>query len=223
MDNYINNIKNINCIDDLTQLIANIGLFYDDRNLYGKYQNFMLEKGQGGLWQNPEELATFLWNNKQLFIDSDIQSYLDIGTFNGYTTFVIVEFLKAFVNPNIRVKTIDPFILIHPIMSSYISQYFHQTTIEGVQEEYDLVFIDGLHEYPGPSNDFNHVSKYAKIVFFHDITDRHCPAVRDTFAQLAPLYEHNIVNLSGDLFGIGLLNLQKGCDFRTQVEDSLLG
>jgi hypothetical protein len=209
MENYINKLKDVNCIEHLTNLICDMGLFYDDRNLYGKYQQYMLPEGQGGLWQNPEELATFLWNNKQLFIDSNIQSYLDIGTFNGFTTFVIVEFLKAFVNPNLRVKTIDPYILIHPTMATYISQYFEQTTIEGVHEEYDLVFIDGLHEHPGPSNDFNHVSKYAKLVFFHDIADRHCPAVRSTFEQLASLYDHNIVNLSGDLFGIGLLNLQK--------------
>jgi hypothetical protein len=202
-------MEKVRSVDDLTKFICTIGLFYDNRNLYGKYQSFMLPEGHGGLWQNPEELATFLWSNKQLFIDAKIQSYLDIGTFNGYTTFVIVEFLKTFVNPDIRVKTIDPFVLIHPNMVDYIMPYFQQTTIEGINEEYDLVFIDGLHEHPGPSNDFDHVSKYATLVFFHDVTDRHCPAVRETFARLAQMYDHSLTNLSGDLFGIGLLDLRK--------------
>jgi hypothetical protein len=208
MENYLNNISSVTNATELCNLICNIGLHYDERDLYGEYKKFMNPKGQGGLWQNPMELATFLIDNKQLFIDTDIKSYLDIGTFTGFTTFVIVEFLRAHVNKDIRVKTIDPNIWFKNKDSEpYISTYYNQCTIYSIKEEYDLVFIDGLHEHPGPMNDFNFVKKFAKIVFFHDISDKHCPDVVETFNKLSRIYESRRTCLNQGVFGIGILKL----------------
>jgi len=176
--------------------------------LYGEYEQFMRPYGQGGLWQNPMELATFLWDNKDLF--QQVKSYLDIGTFTGFTTFVIVEFLKAHVSKDIRVKTIDPENWFAGQESErYIQSYYSQMTVDNLQpgEEYDLIFIDGMHDSPGPSHDFDSVKKFAKFVFFHDITDKYCPYVIETFDRLSSQYESRRTCLTPGTFGIGLLKL----------------
>jgi Methyltransferase domain len=208
MENYIKNVSNIKSAADLCSLICSIGLFYDNRGLYGEYEKYMNPPGCGGLWQNPMELATFLWENKQLF--TQVRSFLDIGTFNGYTTFVIVEFLKAHVSPDIRVKTIDPNIHFHgQATEPYIRSYFTQSTIDDLApgEEYDLVFIDGFHDEPGPLHDFNSVKAFAKFVFFHDIADRWCPYVTETFNKLSTVYDTRRTCLTPGVFGIGIIIL----------------
>jgi hypothetical protein len=42
-------MNNVNSVEDLTKFICSIGLFYDCRNLYGKYNEFMLPVDNGGL------------------------------------------------------------------------------------------------------------------------------------------------------------------------------
>jgi hypothetical protein len=208
MDNYISKVPNVASSTELCSLICSIGLFNDERGIYGQYNDFMRPSGQGGLWQNPMELATFLWDNRQLF--SQVRSYLDIGTFNGFTTFVIVEFLRAHVSRDIRVKTIDPNIHFSgQDTERYIRPYFSKCTIDSLEpgEEYDLVFIDGLHEKPGPSHDFDSVKNFAKFVFFHDIADKYCPYVVETFDRLSSQYESKRTCLTDGVFGIGLIIL----------------
>lgn len=209
MDTYVNNVPGVRSAADLCALICSIGLFHEPRGLYGEYQEFMRPQGQGGLWQNPMELATFLWDNKQVFVDAGVKSYLDIGTFNGFTTFVIVEFLRAWVCRDLRVKTVDPNNhFAGQDTERYILPYYSQCTVDDIQEEYDLVFIDGLHEEPGPQHDFDKVKSFAKLVFFHDINDRHCPFVVSTFKQLETHYVSRKTCLSPDVFGIGILDLR---------------
>lgn len=207
MDSFVHNVAGVRSAADLCALICSIGLFHEPRGLYGEYQRFMRPEGQGGLWQNPLELATFLWDNKQLFVDAGVKSYLDIGTFNGFTTFVIVEFLRAWVCRDLRAKTIDPNNWFAGQETERYIDYYCQCTVDDITEEYDLVFIDGLHEEPGPSHDFDAVKEFAKLVFFHDINDRHCPYVVSTFKNLETQYESKKTCLSHGVFGIGILNL----------------
>ena len=204
MDNYIHNVSGVKSIGELTSLLCGIGLQYDDRKLYGKYQCYMNAPGRGGLWQDPEELATFLWEAKNIF--KGMTSYLDIGTFNGFTTCVIVEFLKAHVNKDIRVKTVDPCNHIHPSVLEYVYPYYSQGTVDDIGDEtYDIVFIDGDHSEPGPMHDFEKVKSFAKVVFFHDISDNYCPYVIKTFKELSKQYTS--WGVTQNRFGIGYIIL----------------
>ncbi|NBS68027.1 hypothetical protein EBT31_03815, partial [bacterium] len=206
-ENYLQKVGQVTNTDELCRLICDIGLYYDTRGIYNEWAFAMNEQGQGGLWQNPMELAKFLWGTKDMFKNAGVNSYLDIGTFNGFASFVIIYFLKAHVCPSLRVRTIDPYNSIHPLVAPYISQYYRQETIDENFEQWDLVFIDGNHQHPGPIHDFQSIRSSAKFAFFHDIVDRFCPDVQTTFQKVARHYRTIKFVERGDQFGIGLVIL----------------
>jgi len=208
-DVFIRELPNVCNEQDLCNLICSLGLYRDTRGIYGQYERFQVEKG--GVWQDPFELATFLWNSKQDF--RHVTSYLDIGTFNGYTFFIIMSFLKAFVNPDIKCKTVDPYDFVDDkTILPYIFPYYERCTSDEIrerQEQYDLVFIDGCHEAPWPRKDFDNCKNFASIVFFHDVVDKWCPDVRAIFEELASVHQTKKYVLSHDkrTFGIGVVFL----------------
>lgn len=207
-DNFLEKLPAITNEKDLCDLICTLGLFKDNRPIYGQYTHYQVE--QGGAWQDPMELATFLWSSRDDF--RGINSYLEIGTFTGYTFFIILNFLKTFVNPFIRAKTVDPNIFIDPEIMPYIQPYFQRGTSEDVKDEqYDLVFIDGCHEAPWPQIDLDNVKDKSNIIFFHDIVDVHCPFVKETFQNIAFINKHKIYTLAckPDLFGIGIIFMNR--------------
>jgi len=125
--------------EQIINLILEKKLFIDNRgNMYGeKYNNFLSHNS--GLWQHPDEFSDLL-----LFLqDKKIKTFLNIGTFNGYTFNFISDFLNKF--NSVECITIDP-INHNPI-------------------------IDGLHTYNGVKNDYINVGQYAKYCVFHDIND----------------------------------------------------
>jgi len=76
---------------DLCRAICELGLRKDERDIYGAYARHQVE--DGGVWQDPMELATFLWNSREDF--KDVRSFLEIGTFTGYSFFIIHTFLST--------------------------------------------------------------------------------------------------------------------------------
>jgi len=207
MDQYIEKVGQVSSADELCRLICDIGLYYDTRSIYAEWSFCMLEQGQGGIWQNPMELAKFLWGTKDILRKAGVKSYLDIGTFNGFTFCIISHFLRAHVCPDIKVKTIDPWKSIHPTVSKYVLPYYAQESIDDNFDSWDLVFIDGNHTHPGPIHDFQSVRGFAKFVFFHDIVDRFCPDVRSTFERVATRYKTIKFIERQDQFGIGFVIL----------------
>lgn len=206
-DLFLKNLPYIKNQNELTNLICTLGLFYDNRNLYKEYEKFMVQDG-GGIWQNPEELATFLWETKTLFKENNIKSYLDIGTFNGYTFFIISNFLKVFVNKDIKVCSIDPEIHIEHSIKEYIKNDIKNCTSFDIFDSFDLVFIDGCHTGEWPMNDFKNALKLnCKFAFFHDIVDKYCPDVNKTWSIISKEFKTNEFCKSRDTFGIGLVNL----------------
>lgn len=108
----------------------------------------------------------------------DIKSVFEIGTWEGNTT------LLMWLHPNIKLlKTID-------ICKEYGHSYHKPKGTYGVyvtythviretisslnyipkeNEQYDLIFIEGNHEYDFVKNDFNLALKFnPKIIAFHD-------------------------------------------------------
>jgi len=211
-ENFILNIPNVTNENELCDLICTLGLFHDNRNIYENYNMYQLANNAGGLWQNPLELSTFLWNIKDIFINANVSSFLEIGTFTGYTFFVVNEFLKAHVCPTLISKTIDPNNFIRSDILPYICEYIQTGTIDDIiqnKEQYDFVFIDGLHENPGPTHDFISIESFAKFACFHDVVDRYCPDVVAAFKEYSAKYPSKIFSLSTvQCFGIGLLQLQ---------------
>lgn len=210
-DKFKSDLVDVKCIDDLCIAICHLGLYKDDRGIYGNYNAYQVDDW-GGVWQDPMELATFLWNSREDF--KNVTSYLDIGTFNGYTFFVIMSFLKQFVNSDIKCKTIDPLDMMrNDDIRPYILPYYECCTSNDIalrNEQYDLVFIDGCHEAPWPMIDFNNSKSFASIVFFHDIVDKWCPDVRATFDTVSHSYYTKRYVLSHDkaTFGIGVAYLK---------------
>lgn len=122
--------------------------------------------GKGyGIEQNPHELATFLVRMQEL----GVQSVLEIGT--GYKA-GLARFLAH--EMGWKVTTVD------------INDYGH--SFEGIEfivsnnprklshSYYDLVFIDGDHDYDSVRKDFEAYAPIkAKVMAFHDIMgDRDC-------------------------------------------------
>ena len=206
-ERFIAGLDNVTKWEDLCELICNLGLFMDNRKIYDDYEPFQV--ATGGCWQNPRELAIFLWDSQESF--KGAESYLDIGTFNGYTFFVIMNFLKKFVNPAIRCKTIDPCNHITPSILPYVLPYYECCTSDEVNEQYDIVFIDGCHEAPWPMRDFENFCNSSSVVFFHDVVDKWCPDVAEAFGVAAESWvtKKYVYTKNQATFGFGIVLLDQ--------------
>ena len=172
--------------DGLAELIGSLGLFADNRDLYApRFAHRQLDKG--GMWQEPSELAEALWSLRDELraVHALHQQperplrFLEIGTFTGYTFFVIREFIRAHVTSNLLARTYDPNDLVSDDIRAWIERDFVRgTSAEAAEAPWDFVFIDGCHEAPWPLLDFERLHTGAKIVMFHDVVDRYCPDVR---------------------------------------------
>jgi len=189
--------------EELYDYICSIGLFNDGRPVYDdKHIKYISPIQASGIWQNPEELTDYLLYLKTL----SFNSYLDIGTFNGYTTKIIYDYIKTHINPKIKFKTIDPFVCLNPEIVFGEGEY-ENITIEQITEPYDFVFIDGNHEY-GFIKDFEYAVKNAKYAAFHDINDKYCQNVVNFWnTEVKPKYYHIEFKYSTNNFGIGVATL----------------
>ena len=169
--------------EQIINLILEKKLFIDNRgNMYGqKYNNFLSHNS--GLWQHPDEFSDLL-----LFLqDKKIKTFLNIGTFNGYTFNFISDFLNKF--NSVECTTIDP-INHNPIIDERFT-YLSTVSDEFLNQKYDLVFIDGLHTYNGVKNDYINVGQYAKYCVFHDINDMFVKTHPDNNGGV-PLFWHEL-------------------------------
>lgn len=190
--------------EELHDYICSSGLFNDGRPIYDdKHLQYMRPVQTTGIWQHPDELTDYLLYLKTL----SFNSYLDIGTFNGFTTKIIYDYIKAQINPNIKFKTIDPYVFLNPEVVFGEGEY-ENITIEQINEPYDFVFIDGNHEF-GFIKDFEYAEKNAKYAAFHDVNDKHCPNVVNFWNTVVkPKYAHKEFKYSkNNVFGIGVATL----------------
>lgn len=168
--NFKNNIKNVKNAVELERLITQMGIynFPKEAMVNPRYTRFLYEANTNkGLWNDPMVMASFLWSNKDAWKADNVSSVLEIGTFTGYGFFVVSEFMKAFVNPNMQFKTIDIAALdVNSPAYAHVKDYFQQsdsTQLNG--EKYDLVLVDGSTEKEWVTKDLENTRSTAKYIY----------------------------------------------------------
>lgn len=131
-----------------------------------------------GFAQHPQELAEAL-----VFLSNfEVKTFLEIGSFLGWTTSVIAAYLSRF-NKYLEVTTIDvqnvfkfyqyvkhilPITYLVPVTSKHLKG-----------KEFDVCFIDGNHCGDWPKDDYNNIGRFSRICMFHDIL--HAKDVKSTW------------------------------------------
>ncbi len=152
-----------------------------------------------GIYQVPEQ-----WSKLLIFLsDFKLESYLEIGVFNGGNYLFTREYLKRF-NPDIETFGLD---IDHQYLNSDIQKLVTGLVI-GTSEtnkgkQFDFVFIDAMHTYEWVTKDWQNIGQYAKICAFHDINDKTLPDMARFWNELKK--DKNYIEfLDKDIFGIGL-------------------
>ncbi len=130
-----------------------------------------------GIYQTPNQIAKAL----VYLSDFKIESYLEVGVFQGGNFLFVSEYLKRF-NPSIRCIGIDPTGYMNPEIMQIIEKEiwisFKSITSDYILgQEFDLVFIDGDHSAEWVNKDWNNVGSKAKICLIHDIQESSCPDI----------------------------------------------
>ena len=193
-------------MQNLIQQIKKNGIYIDSRgNLYGSKYNDCINTNFG-LWQKPAEFSALL----TILNTQSIQTFLNIGTFNGYTFNFVSDYLNA-IRPTSCI-TVDPNDFIGS-NKKYPYIYLSCTSDTFKNIPFDLVFIDGDHSYQAVKKDWENVGKFAKVIVFHDIHDpKDCPDVRKFWNELTNLASEDFdileikeVTETHEFMGIGIL------------------
>ena len=219
-DHFKLSLPGVSGVDELCDLIVTLGLYRDERAdvLYHRFLPYQVAR-PGGLWQDPFELATALWSMKDRLRAAGVRSFLEIGTFSGFTFFVVREFLRAFVMPPgegdaLCCATVDPSDHVSPDVRPHIASDIRtgwtSEDVRAAGQSYDVVFIDGCHEEPWPMRDYINLRNLSRVcILFHDVRDAWCPAVVKTYASLSSIegavHDEYTLHPAGDHFGIGVL------------------
>ncbi len=151
----------------VAQLICRAGVVFDERALYGVDNRFMTS-GPFGLWQIPTQLARCLVELSRY----EIGSFIEIGTWLGWTVTFVSAYLRRF-NPWLAATTVDVGDCRAFFRNLLIPMRVHQGTSEDFRgQRFNLVFIDGDHSYRGCAADYDNLGRHADICMFHDVNDR---------------------------------------------------
>jgi len=166
-------------------------------------------------WQYPNQFSKYL----KLLSNFKITSYLEIGCRWG-GTFVITNEILKLKNKNVKAFACD-LIEMSDILTEYskhsdFKYLFMNSTLldkENVQEQIDLILIDGDHSYNGVKIDFERSLQYSpKYVVFHDIKSNACGGVVKFWNEIKNNYTHHefieqYESVNGSYLGIGLIEL----------------
>lgn len=210
-------LEHLEDYDLLLEHLCAVGLFYDDRkspddpskSIYGDDVQYMLpnDKTYHGMWQTPSQLARTLLMLKDL----GIRTYLDIGTFSGWTVSVMTAFLMRYGLEHVDSYDIIEYCQCEGLWRSRNMPIMYRLSPapEDLLPKYDLVFIDGNHE-TGVYTDYESWRLRARVILFHDINDYFCPAVVDCWNKARKdswdaVYKFTMHPNGFRLMGIGLL------------------
>lgn len=229
IDIFYNKIKNANMDellneDYLTETISKIGLYNEtgrmhpqnmNIHVYGDDAKHMNVIKNVGMWQIPRQLSSFLIKLVSL---GQVETFLDIGTCRGATITVVTIFLLRFGIK--KVDTIDIIKHLHEDLHkkwkeldlpiTYIIIPNDLSFNKHVSSKYDVIFIDGNHDYQYVSNDFKIAQQMTNKICFHDINDIFCVDVVRLWNEIKnnhtyTPYEFTYHSHNLKLMGIGLL------------------
>lgn len=153
-----------------------------------------LHRYEGGLrsWQWPNQFAPYLvWLSGQ-----GIHSYCEIGVHHGGTFIITVEYLRRFGRVDSAVA-LD--VARHPTIAAYCGamgyEFYqlnsHEQNAWRVLEKrtFDLAMIDGDHSEEGFTADFALIRDKARIIAFHDATNKGYPWIQ-AFYEAYPGRKH---------------------------------
>lgn len=221
-------IDDILDVDYLTSVISKIGLYNEgdrrhpqnnDVHLYGNDVKYMNSMPNTGMWQIPRQLAEFLIKLVSL---GKVETFLDIGTCRGATITVVAMFLMRFglkridtidviqyLNIDLKRKWEELNLPIHYLIIPQDSPFNLHVELS----RYDVIFVDGHHDYKYVLNDFNIAKTMTNKICFHDINDYFCVDVVRLWKEIkdsgnyknAHEFTHHSHNYK--LMGIGLLEI----------------
>lgn len=164
--------------DVVADLVRSFGLVQWGPPVFGADEVFKNTTEQmAGIYQTPCQLGRALVYLSEFKIDS----YLEIGVFQGGCFLFVSEYLRRF-NPGIVCLGIDPTNYLNPEVREIIElsdwMKFAGVTSDKLRgRKFDLVFIDGAHENGWTRADWENVGKNAKVCMFHDVQETSCPEV----------------------------------------------
>lgn len=191
--------------EEIIKVICDYGLVNDPGWDVGEWNKYMMkDRNLPGIYQTPKQIAECIL---ELF-KHEINSYLEIGIFQGGSYLLMTNFLKL-KNPNIKctgVDISDQYMLAE--VKPYLDNYVIGTSKDFKDQCFDLVFIDGDHSLQGATTDWENVGQYAKIAMFHDIVQPTYPSLIKYWNELkqGKIYKEYCYQTTGkDVQGIGLL------------------
>lgn len=171
--------------DVVANLVRAFGIVQWGPPAFGEDEKFKNSSADmAGMYQTPDQIAEAL-----IYLSGfEINSYLEIGIFQGGTFLFVSEYLRRF-NPGIKCLGIDPTGYlndeIREIIEKEIWLTFKSVTSDKlIGQEFDLVFIDGEHTAEWAKADWENAGKHAKICMIHDIQEMSCPGVMQVWEEI---------------------------------------
>ena len=187
---------------------------YDVETLYHDYGYFAESI------QHPAELKLLL----DVFVDQNPRNILEIGSWKGGTLYywlkhssndskvISVDVDHSHIKKVYKNWDIDKNKL-HMVTGDSCSEDSLSKVKEIIKDEpIDFVFIDGLHDWPQPFNDFALyyplVNKHLGIIALHDVRESRCPGVEKAWSRITKMgFVTQIFNAHSMVMGIGLVYL----------------
>lgn len=180
VQNIIRNleIKSLKNHEVIANLIRAFGLVQWGPSVFGKDELFKNPSVEMvGIYQVPSQLAKAL----VYLSEFKINSYCEIGIFQGGSFLFISEYLRRF-NPEIQCTGIDPTNYLNDEIRAIIDMeeflcFRSITSDQMAGQRFDLVFIDGDHTAKWVAKDWENLGRRAKICIVHDIQEVSCPDI----------------------------------------------